>query len=62
MKIPKKGKSLCHVQIKNLTKFLQPSESLWKSGGPLMVFQQPESEVLTEEQAKKAPFQDFADR
>merc|ERR1712192_53851 len=43
-------------------KSLKPSESSWKSGGSLMVFQQPESGVLTKEQTEKAPFQDFADR
>jgi len=43
-------------------KSLKPSENSWKSGGPLMVFQQPQSGVLTNEEAKETPFQDFADR
>jgi len=46
----------------SFAKDLKPASSSWKSGGPLMVFQQPESGVLTEEQAGIAAFQDLTDR
>ena len=50
------------LQVLTMPKSFQPFENSWKSGGPLMVFQQPQSGVLTKEEAKEAPFQDFTDR
>ena len=57
--IPEKRKAISLRKASN--NFFQPSEESWKSGGPLMV-QQPQSGVLTKEEAKEAPFQDFTDR
>ena len=42
--------------------FPQPSSTSWTSGGSPMIFGQPESRVLDEEESETPIFQDFGDR
>merc|ERR1719336_526081 len=61
----KEQKDTIKAMVKEWTsfaKYMKPSSTSWTSGGSPMIFGQPESRVLDEEEYETPIFQDFGDR